>query len=110
MIDTELNELARALIAATDRLESEDFKARQARFLEIETERNTLAESLEADEAAVVRAQEALQAHLASGQASCAADLESPPAATTDDPDGIFTLPPEDEYQSARANGAYAGD
>lgn len=119
MIDTELNELARALIAATDRLESQDFRDRQERFLAIEAERNALAESLEADENAVVRAQEALQAHLASGQASYAAGLESPPAATTDDPDGILepepvdvskylrAFPEDDEYSTPRANGAH---
>lgn len=119
MIDQELDHLARALIAATDRLESEDFKSRQARYLEIEAERNSLAESLEADESAVLRAQEALQAHLSSGQASYAADLETLPESAAGDPDGILepepvdaskylrAFPEDDEYATPRANGAH---
>lgn len=64
MIDETLARLSRDLIAASDKLDSEDFKQRQARFIALEAERAQLAESLEADEAAVVAAQTALQHHV----------------------------------------------
>lgn len=94
MIDNELDQLSRALIAATDRLNSQDFKDRQARLVaiegEIETasiehermrqkilgewnqtynrltgERDAVAAELEAEERAVEKAQAALQQHVA---------------------------------------------
>lgn len=123
MIDETLAKLSRDLIAASDKLESEDFKARQARFVEIEAERQSLAESLEADEAAVVAAQEALQAHFRGSDGVSPPVPEVTPeefvkfhdAANEQRREDFFrsvfdrseTL---DEFSSSRANGAYAED
>lgn len=70
MIDETLARLIREAGQALDKLASDDFLKRQAELVEIEAQqaeladkRNAIAESLEADEAAVVAAQEALQAH-----------------------------------------------
>lgn len=93
MIDQELDQLSRALIAATDRLNSDDFRARQARLVQIEEEieaasirheeqrqqiladfnatryrlideRDAQAEVLEAEEKAVEAAQAALTSYV----------------------------------------------
>jgi hypothetical protein len=121
MIDETLSRLSRELIAASDKLASEEFKARQAAFVELEkrqealaVERLNLAISLEADEMAVVRAQEALQAHFASPATPPAPE---PEIAASDDPEpviehapgwaGIFAEQQTDEFSSSRANGAY---
>ena len=114
MIDNTLAKLSRDLIAATDTLASEDFLTRQARFVEIEAERAALAESLETDEAAVMAAQSALQAHL---MASATFAAPEPEIAASDVPEpviehapgwaGIFAEQQADEFSSSRANGAY---
>jgi hypothetical protein len=117
MIDETLSRLSRALIAASDKLASEDFLTRQARFVEIEAERAALAESLEADEAAVVDAQEALQAHFAGCATPAAPEPETPaddPSESTVDVEKyfrpIFGAEEVNEFSSSRANGAYTED
>jgi hypothetical protein len=65
MIDNELDQLSRALIAATDRLNSQDFKDRQAKYVQMEQEFLALGSELEAEERAVEKAQVALQQHVA---------------------------------------------
>ena len=114
MIDTTLAKLSRDLIAATDKLDSPDFRERQSRFVALEAERQTLAESLETDEAAVMAAQSALQAHLT---ASATPAAPEPEIAASDVPEpviehvpgwaGIFAEQQADEFSSSRANGAY---
>lgn len=112
MIDETLARLSRDLITASDKLASEDFLKRQARFVEIEAERAALAEGLESDEAAVVRAQAALQAYIL----AWSVDEQQPddPAAedmTIQSPSGReFVFPVADEFSSSRANGPYAED
>lgn len=64
MIDQELDQLSRALIAATDRLNSEDFRARQARYIALEQEFIALGNELEAEEKAVEAAQAALTSYV----------------------------------------------
>lgn len=117
MIDETLAKLSRDLIAASDKLNSDDFKTRQARFVEIEAERQSLAESLEADEAAVVAAQEALQAHFKSSATSAAPEPEAPAEPPSEDVVDvaqyfrpIFGQAEPDEFSSSRANGAYTED
>jgi hypothetical protein len=111
MIDVELIELGRALMLAAERLDSDDFRARQARLREIEAEHVLLAEGLEADEAAVMRAQEAIQAHYLKAEAEvilnddtpfpeCVADL----AMFDELPEPIVAI--DDEYATPRPNGA----
>ena len=127
MIDNELDQLSRALIAATDRLNSEDFRDRQSRYVRDELALRELAEGLEADERAVEAAQEALTAHVAANYLT--SDLMQPGQPSWGDmepvesDDGLFEeakpevwpwasdaiepLPTEeDEYASAKANGA----
>ena len=121
MIDETLSRLSRELIAAHDKLDSADFRERQAAFVALEEkqkaiaeERLTLAISLEADETAVVLAQEAIQAYI-TGSATPAAP--EPEIAVSDDPEpvighapgwaGIFAEQQTDEFSSSRANGAY---
>jgi hypothetical protein len=121
MIDETLFRLSRELIAASDKLDSADFRERQAAFVALEEkqkaiaeERLTLAISLEADETAVVLAQEAIQAYI-TGSATPAAP--EPEIAVSDDPEpviehapgwaGIFAEQQTDEFSSSRANGAY---
>ena len=121
MIDETLSRLSRELIAASDKLDSADFRERQAAFVALEEkqkaiaeERLTLAISLEADETAVVLAQEAIQAYI-TGSATPAAP--EPEIAVSDDPEpvidhapgwaGIFAEQQTDEFSSSRANGAY---
>lgn len=118
--DLELAELSRALVAAHERLNSDDFLARQARLVALESEleatlarlkaemadaearmgeeRRQLAASLEADERAVEIAQAAMYEHCA--QYLEGADLRGPSV-----PDDAILFS-EDEYSSARANGA----
>ena len=117
MIDDTLTRLSRTLIAASDKLASEDFLTRQARFVEIEAERQSLAESLEADEAAVVAAQEALQAHFAALATPASPEPETPaddPSESTVDVEQyfrpVFGQTEPDEFSSSRANGAYTED
>ena len=116
MIDETLSRLSRELIAASDKLASDDFRQRQARFVEIEAERAALAESLEADEAAVVAAQEALQAHFAGSATQAAPEPEVPadePTESVVDVEQYFRPifgTQADEFSSSRANGAYAED
>jgi len=100
MIDETLSRLSRELIAASDKLASEEFKARQAAFVELEkrqealaVERLNLAISLEADEMAVVRAQEALQAHFAALATPAAPEPETP---ADDESITITHIPPID--------------
>jgi hypothetical protein len=112
MIDHELDQLSRALIAATDRLNSEDFRERQERFLALEAERNTLAESLEADEAAVVSAQEALQRHVMGGNTQWPPLFDDQPADVIEETVDVeqYFRPhfgePATEFETAKANGA----
>jgi hypothetical protein len=79
MIDNELDQLSRALIAATDRLNSQDFKDRQAKYVQMEQEFLTLGNELEAEEVAVERAQHALTQHIARNYLE-GADLNEPAA------------------------------
>jgi hypothetical protein len=124
MIDETLTRLSRTLIAASDKLESEDFKTRQARYLEIEAERQSLAESLEADEAAVVAAQEALQRYV-NPPAEVPMPMDAPTnwgaekifsgtLGETVDVEQyfrpVFGQTEPDEFSSSRANGAYTED
>ena len=117
MIDNELDQLSRALIAATDRLNSQDFKDRQARLVAIEgeieaasiehermrqkilgewnqthnrltAERDAAAAELEAEERAVEKAQAALQQHVAVTYLDAAVETEA-------------------EFSTPRRNGAY---
>lgn len=100
MTDQELDQLARALIAATDRLNSPDFQDRQAKYVQMEQEFLALGSELEAEERAVERAQAALQRHVAVTYLD-AADEPS------EDDDGLFapvTEVPED--QDCRVSGA----
>jgi hypothetical protein len=93
--------------------------------VEIEAERQSLAESLEADEAAVVAAQEALQAHFAALATPTSPEPETPAEQWTEDEMAMFsegsheplsmnTIPrifsEPDEFSSSRANGAYTED
>lgn len=134
MIDNELDQLSRALIAATDRLNSQDFQDRQARYVALEQEVRELGEELEAEEHAVERAQAALTRHIQANYlegshrtadepqesddeptpyiATSGTPLNDPdPVFSEDDADELFGITPlpneEDEYQTARANGAY---
>ena len=122
MIDNELDQLSRALIAATDRLNSEDFRDRQSRYVRDELALRELGEGLEADERAVEAAQEALTAHVAANYLE-GAEYRSEP---TESDDGLFdeeaaniwqvagtdepfvsALPnEEDEYATAKLAGA----
>jgi hypothetical protein len=113
MIDAELIELGRALMLAADRLESEDFQARQIRLREIDTERLALAESLEADEAGVLSAQAAIQAHYLKTEAEAVLNDGSPfPEMTTDPlvfddvPEIVAIETIDDEYATPKPNGA----
>lgn len=122
MIDETLSRLSRALIVASDKLASEDFLKRQARFVEIEAERAALAESLEADEAAVVAAQEALQAHFRGSDGvspsvsetvlfrRTESEPQNVPMGLAETGEWIFGQTPSDEFSSSRANGAYTED
>ena len=123
MIDPELDQLSRALIAATDRLNSEDFRDRQSRYVRDELALRELAEGLEADEKAVEDAQAALTAHvsriyLASDLAQTAEDddegvpLNSRPYHNTAGPvfvpgatyyQGVQIINPDDELFNVRA-------
>ena len=85
MIDNELDQLSRALIAATDRLNSQDFKDRQAKYVQMEQEFLTLGSELEAEERAVEKAQAALQQHVAVTYLDAAVE----PA---DSDDGLFEV------------------
>lgn len=119
MIDTELDQLSRALIAATDRLNSEDFRDRQSRYIRDELALRELAEGLEADERAVEAAQEALTAHVAVNYLE-GAEYRSEPTESDDElfegtgwdipgtPEPLVSpiSTEEDEYASAKANGA----
>jgi hypothetical protein len=130
MIDNELDQLSRALIAATDRLNSQDFQDRQSKYVRDELALKELAESLEADESAVERAQAALTRHiqanyLEGSHLTVEEPQQSDDALFEDDEprteyiatsgykphDPQFHVEPipndEDEYQSARAAGAY---
>lgn len=69
MIDLELADMTRELVAAYDRLNSEDFQARQIRLQEVEIERQKLAVSLEEDERAVLEVQKRIQDHVLKGKA-----------------------------------------
>ena len=115
MIDNELDQLSRALIAATDRLNSQDFKDRQAKYVQLEQEFLALGSELEAEEAAVERAQKALTWHVArylEGVDRVEDDMFEPdppfvPALGTG-PEGSampFAIL-DDEYASAKSNGA----
>ena len=118
MIDQELDQLSRALIAATDRLNSEDFRARQARYIALEQEFLALGNELEAEEKAVEAAQAALTSYVngnyldLGGVADEAEDdgLFEPQAFVSDDhleSIGIAPIPTDDdEYATAKANGA----
>ena len=107
MIDPELDQLSRALIAATDRLNSEDFRDRQSRYVRDELALRELGEGLEADERAVEAAQEALTAHVAANYLE-GAEYRSEP---TESDDALFEdITPlaseEDEYATAKLAGA----
>ena len=78
MIDPELDQLSRALIAATDRLNSEDFRERQSRYVRDELALRELAEGLEADEKAVEDAQAALTAHISANYVAVGVAKEPP--------------------------------
>lgn len=115
MIDPELDQLSRALITATDRLNSEDFRERQARYLKAEAELATLAEGLEADERAVEAAQAALTAYVAGNYLDTGGVADDSPERELFEPgepffgvgDEITPIPTEeDEYATAKANGA----
>lgn len=134
MLDPELDQLSRALIAATDRLNSEDFRSRQARLVAIEDEaeaasvlheerrqqilaefreatgrlqdeRDTLSATLEADERAVEAAQDALTAHVAANYLT--SDLMQ--SVESDDTlfEGVVAFPAEEEKwdETASARG-----
>ena len=124
MIDPELDQLSRALIAATDRLNSEDFRDRQSRYVRDELALRELGEGLEADERAVEAAQEALTAHVAANYLE-GAEYRSEPTESDDGlfeapaqawreniedprhPDWVTALPSEeDEYATAKLAGA----
>jgi hypothetical protein len=104
MIDVELIELGRALMLAAERLDSEDFRARQARLREIEAEHVSLAEGLEADEAAVMRAQEAIQTHFLRAEIDAVLDDDTPFPECVEAAPEIVVI--EDEYATPRPNGA----
>jgi putative hemolysin len=114
MIDNELDQLSRALIAATDRLNSQDFKDRQAKYVQMEQEFLTLGSELEAEERAVEKAQAALQQHVAVTYLDAEIDLGEPEAEPEAD-EVLFGADPHfavldaesDEFASPRANGAY---
>jgi small-conductance mechanosensitive channel len=112
MIDNELDQLSRALIAATDRLNSQDFQDRQARYVALEQEVRELGEELEAEEHAVERAQAALTRHIQANYLEGSHLTVEEPQHSDDalfETDFEITPLPneEDEYQSARAAGAY---
>jgi hypothetical protein len=128
MIDNELDQLSRALIAATDRLNSQDFQDRQARYVALEQEVRELGEELEAEEHAVERAQAALTRHIQANYLEGSHLTVEEPQESDDalfeelatwagassgykPHDPQFHVEPipndEDEYQSARAAGAY---
>lgn len=96
MIDNELDQLSRALIAATDRLNSQDFKDRQAKYVQMEQEFLTLGSELEAEERAVEKAQAALQQHVAVTYLDAADPLPSPVGFGEGD---MFELASGDRYE-----------
>ena len=109
MIDNELDQLSRALIAATDRLNSQDFRDRQAKYVQMEQEFLTLGSELEAEERAVEKAQAALTGHIARNYLE-GAEISEPEEelfGTAPHFEDITPIPSdEDEYASAKANGA----
>jgi hypothetical protein len=124
MIDNELDQLSRALIAATDRLNSQDFKDRQAKYVQMEQEFLALGSELEAEERAVEKAQAALQQHVAVTYLDAEIFEDAPeteeaaaPASILDAelseylarplrPDWAQVPVSDDEYASAKSNGA----
>ena len=106
MLDPELDQLSRALIAATDRLNSQDFKDRQAKYVQMEQEFLTLGSELEAEERAVEKAQAALQQHVAVTYLDAAVEPEAEEELFGTDPH-FAVLDAEDEFSTPRRNGAY---
>jgi len=145
MIDPVLSQLTDDLKAAEAKLKSQDFGAKQARLVALEqeardtiaridAERETLAASLEGDEAAYENAQNALTAYIAANylEGVNVGDDDmfdpEPPFAGTGNPGwnrafdvasdlynanrdpaltvGIGRTPDDDEYASAKSNGA----
>lgn len=106
MIDTELDQLSRALIAATDRLNSQNFKDRQARYVQLEQEFVALGAELEAEERAVEAAQAALQQHVAVTYLDAAVEPEAEEELFGTAPH--FAVLDEDEFSTPRRNGAYS--
>lgn len=114
MIDLELSRLAGALRAAEDALNSPDFAAKQARLVSLETEvqdalarldaeRETLAASLEGDEAAYEDAQNELTSYIARNYLSDTLSEDE----DDDLLEPIRAVPePDDEFSTPRANGA----
>lgn len=107
MIDNELDQLSRALIAATDRLNSQDFQDRQANYLRLEQEASELATQLEAEERAVEKAQDALQRYVAVTYLNAADEpTESDDALFESDPVPAYAEQGDDEFSTPRAAGA----
>lgn len=115
MIDLELSRLAGALRAAEDALNSPEFASKQARLVSLESEvqdalarldaeRETLAASLEGDEAAYEDAQNELTSYIARNYLS---DTLSGDEDDDDLLEPIRAVPePDDEFSTPRANGA----
>lgn len=114
MIDLELSRLAGALRAAEDALNSPEFASKQARLVSLESEvqdalarldaeRETLAASLEGDEAAYEDAQNELTSYIARNYLSDTLSEDE----DDDLLEPIRAVPePDDEFSTPRANGA----
>ena len=114
MIDLELSRLAGALRAAEDALNSPEFASKQARLVSLESEvqdalarldaeRETLAASLEGDEAAYEDAQNELTSYIARNYLSDTLSEDE----DDDLLEPIRAVPEhDDEFSTPRANGA----
>ena len=110
-IDPELDQLSRALIAATDLINSDYFREQQAKYLKAEADARALADELEAVERSVEKAQLALQQYVALTYLADTGPQEAEPDPYEDALFGageeITPIPTEeDEFATARRTGA----
>ena len=123
MIDDRYTALVKAAYEAQQAREGEEYKAITANLANIDTKleelkarREEAVLALESMDAAVVAAQEALQAHFAGSATPAAPEPETPadePSETVVDVEQYFRPifgTQADEFSSSRANGAYAED